>query len=214
MPERVPKLIAVDDDSLVLCYEHHAMRAADDLVRSAGHISEGDFTAMVDAVRSLSRVFEEWPDPEASRLPVKQRDFASTASVVIPKGADIRNIGVRPDGPALFFDPGKLYVGPREELHAKWLVSVLLLNWGAPASRYARGPDLSLAARFADAIDAQPSREAVIRELRRELRRAIREPLAGTWAKRRAKSAGSVVLGVPYFLSCARWTNRRWPARA
>ena len=84
-------------------------------------------------------------------LPIKERPYGGLRTAVNFKGFEIRNIGLARtiDGRVdpsdiVIFDCVRPYLAPIEEAAAKLIVSIGLLNWGMPLSRFARGPNTEL----------------------------------------------------------------------
>lgn len=200
--ETVP-LVGESSDRLVLAYRWSDVVAVDDLLRRAPHavferrwrreILPG-LPALLDDLAAASAT--------ADVGAAKHRPWASAGEVVGLKGLDVRNLGV-PNEPAanrrlVLFDPGKPYRAPVEEAAAKLVVSVGLLNWGAPVGRFRRGVPRPLLADVLGVVAGRVNAEALRAEVDLQRRVRLGELPAGRGLQGAARRGAVLVLGRRY----------------
>jgi len=128
------------------------------------------------------------------------------------KGFDIRNMAVRKldnNGYSwermVMFDFGKPYLAPVEEAAAKLFVSIGLLNWGRPVSRFAMGPDEALLEKVLPGFRPFLDIKAVRAELQLQTGFRSREFHGSGGLERNLKRWGVGLLGKRYLSRLARW---------
>ena len=152
----------VSEDRLVMVYPYRDMVTLDELVRAPSGI---DVRASSDALLTLlERILD--------RLAERQR---SNGSVPNFHGIDVRNVGLKKRAgnptlvePAYLFDLGSCVTGPYGLSAAKYLVSIALLNWGRPLSRFLRGPDMRLLNKALNQLQAHATQADVLDYLHTE----------------------------------------------
>ena len=148
----VPEIIFRNDELLINVFEFCELTSIDVLLRN----DPVAFNEIIGPVLGrMAEVLTVLKNPSADfdvrSLTTKQRVYGSSSTAVNFKGFEIRNTGISPGagvdmkpGDLVLFDFVRPYMAPIEEAAAKLFVSVGLLNWGSPLSRFIKGPDKSL----------------------------------------------------------------------
>ncbi|MCP3914034.1 MAG: hypothetical protein GY711_00585 [bacterium] len=208
---RVPQVLFRSDEHMLIAIEWAEVVPVDRVLRESDGAA---FAAMFpEALRSLRAVLDtlfEAGDrrPELNR---KQRSYESRGLAVNFKGIDIRNTGFGPrtnNREMVIFDFGKPYTAPIEEAAAKLLVSVGLLNWGRPTSRFLKGPDASLVEQAFEQWRPYTSSAAIEAELALQNRFRFQEFQGGSRLEAVLKSAGVRTLGARYMRRLGRLCRR------
>jgi hypothetical protein len=145
----VPEILFRNDELLINVFEFFELTSIDVLLRN----DPVTFNEIIGSVLGrMAEVLTVLKNPsadfDASSLTTKQRVYGSSSTAVNFKGFEIRNTGISPGAGAdmkpsdlVLFDFVRPYMAPIEEAAAKLFVSIGLLNWGSPLSRFIKGPD-------------------------------------------------------------------------
>lgn len=197
-PFHVPALRLISADSLTLGYELLDLDAFDTLLRDHPRRFEARRSFLLEGIHDLMEALVAAADTDLGRLSTKQRDYDSRGRALCFKGLDVRNLGCRGEGNQMVaFDFGRPYLAPVEEAAAKLLVSIGLLNWGRPMSRFVRGPDRELLADAARALAPWTGLEATRAEI--ALQHTVRtQTIQGRRIESALKRWGVEVMGRRY----------------
>lgn len=212
----LPPLAGSNPEMVLLGYARLEFMPLDVALRDDRDVFERAWPSICDQVL---RIVERSTDCAATRdtdLLVKERSYEYSALAINFKGLEVRNLAV-PRWPLedvdharlVAFDLGLPYVGPVEEVAARLLVSTLLLNWGAPLSRFVQGPPAELADVLAERLDPFLRSHPVISELAREERARQTVSRFGSSLERAGKVAAMGTLGASYFRRARRWCCAR-----
>jgi hypothetical protein len=209
----VPRVLGTDESHLLTVHEYIVFETPDELLRRepaalARSLPEilGRLTAVIDALAAP-------PADALVDLPRKARPFGGAPTALNFKGFDIRNCGIvegaqEPPQRLVLFDLGRPYLAPREELAAKLLVSVGLLNWGAPLTRFLRGPDIALLELARETLGARVERAAVVAEIELQRGFRLRELKARDRLEELAKALVVRTVGRRYLDRLEQWARR------
>lgn len=199
----VPKIHFVDVENLVIGYEFLEIVSFGELLRRDIPRFEQAFTELLPRLAEILQALTRAADSTNQLFDQKFED-GGTRSLVF-RGLDVRNIGltsgVDEDGmPEMYvFDFESAYGASMEEASARLIVSIALLNWGRPVSRFARGPDLDLLNRAIDHLKLYSSPAAIQKRIEREFSFRMREVKALNCWESTAKKIGIRLLGRRYF---------------
>jgi hypothetical protein len=200
--------VARSDARLVLAYPEHAIETADELLRNDPDRFARGWPRLRDDLAALLEDLVA-AAPRLTHLPRKERPYPSQDDALLLKGLDVRNLGLRRDGgTTLLFDVGRPYIGPVEEAAARLFVTVALLNWGRPTSRFLGGPPFDLVADARAALDPWLLRDAVRRHLATEMRGRRQWPAGRTSIERAGRRAVIESVGRVYTRRLERWFER------
>jgi hypothetical protein len=204
----VPEFSA--DDRALLAYPHHEFATTDELLRSNPARLERLWSQFCEDVAALIASTATVSDDVLSGLRKGSGAAPGAGRALAFKAFEVRNIAPRIEGtqPLLVFDLGPAYVSTVADVAARLMVSVLLLNWGRPMSRFIQGPPVALAAVAArcwsDYLDATTVANAVRKEVAMR-RRSIQ---AVTRRERWGKAAGMATVGRRYEAQAMAWVRR------
>lgn len=145
---RLPKLLLVDAESLILGYEFIECLTFDELLRQDEKLFRREFDAVLPHLVAML-------DALAGRISHAESHeglhpgAASIRATVFP-GLELRNMGVLKDAAGdsdsrlCTFDLGRPYEGCVADTTSALLLSIGLLNWGRPLRRFLMGPDFEL----------------------------------------------------------------------
>lgn len=201
---RVPRIRLSDAERVTIGYEHLEVDAFDSLLRDDPRRFDACRPLLLTRLVELVDALVAAAELDLGMLATKERAYESRGRALCFKGLDARNLGVlRGDEHVAAFDFGRPYRAPVEEAAAKLLVSVGLLNWGRPLSRFVRGPDRELLAEAARALAPWTAPAAVRAEL--ALQRAVRtETIQGRFVEGALKRWGVLGVGRRYLRSLER----------
>ena len=141
----VPSVVHADRRHLLNVFEYAQVETPDQLLRRDPARFGEKYPFALDRMVAVIHALTDPSAELACEVTAKQRDYGGPPTAVCFKGFEIRNCGFAAEDEALvLFDFGRPYRAPTEELAAKLLVSVGLLNWGRPIARFLRGPDLEI----------------------------------------------------------------------
>jgi hypothetical protein len=198
-----------DESRALLAYPHLQFRATDELLRDDSRKLEGVWEEFCADIAGLIAAAEQAPAELLRGL----RELAPSTSgqrALAFKAFEVRNIAPRIDGtqPLLVFDLGPAYVSTVIDVVSRLLVSVLLLNWGRPMSRFVQGPPTDLATRAVKAWPAALDAETVAKALTKEVAMRRTAIQASSRRERWAKSAGLSTVGRRYEAKALHWVRR------
>jgi len=212
----IPALVFHMPSLLLNVFEYANVVPLDEILRDNSEVFRKHFP---DILPQLVQVLEELQVGDVASLPfdlpVKERDYGGPSSAVNFKGFDIRNMAVRKLennryrwDRLVMFDFGKPYLAPIEEAAAKLFVSIGLLNWGRPVSRFALGPDEALLEKVLPSFRPFLDIKAVRTELQLQAGFRSREFHGAGGIERNLKRWGVGLLGKRYLSRLARWCNK------
>jgi hypothetical protein len=170
---RVPKLLLRDKRLVLNVFEYFEIVSIDQLLRSDPAALNRSIDFVLQRMEQVLVALLSAPEKhDVSGLKSKQRGYGRLGVAVNFKGFEIRNAGMPCSagtgvsaGELVLFDFVRPYLAPIEEAAAKLFVSVGMLNWGNPISRFIKGPDTALLARAADILRPWLDRGAIAAEL-------------------------------------------------
>jgi len=214
---RIPALRGSDAGLLLNVYEHVNVVPLDVLLRFDTIAFDAVFPTVLVRMRSVLETMALGLDArrETEHLPVKERPYGGPSRAVNFKGFDIRNVGLLRDadgklqtGEVALFDFGRAYLAPIEEAAAKLFVSIGLLNWGKPARRFLRGPDVELLNLSFDVLKPYMNADALEAELALQESFRSSEAQGGSRMERRLKRLGIDTIGKRYLRRLRVWHSR------
>jgi len=207
---RVPGVVAADRQLLLNLFELEQLETPDELLRRDADRFRGLFQPALEGMLAVIGALSRPPAELVRELPRKQRDYGGPSTAVCFKGFEIRNCGFPADTAAglVLFDFGRPYLAPPQELAAKLLVSVGLLNWGRPLARFVRGPDLELLAGARARLEALLDPGAVRAELALQREFRTREVKSGGRLSALFKGVGVQTIGNKYLGRLEGWCER------
>jgi hypothetical protein len=198
------------EDRALLAYPHHEFATTDELLRSDPARLERLWSQFCDDVAALIASTATVSDDVLAGLRKASAAEPGSGRALGFKAFEVRNIAPRIDGmqPLLVFDLGPAYVSTVADVAARLMVSVLLLNWGRPMSRFVQGPPVALASvaarRWSDYLDQATVANAVTKEVAMR-RRSIQ---SSTRRERWGKAAGMATVGQRYEAQAMAWVRR------
>lgn len=211
----VPALKYRDETSLLNVFEFTNIVSIDVLLRTDPSAFERCFASVVCRMAEVLAAMQvAGQSLQDAGIPIKRRDFGGPADSLNFKGFEIRNAGVPPDAPAeigsadlVLFDFVRPYLAPVEEAAAKLFVSIGLLNWGSPVSRFMKGPDTELLAMSRPLLERWLDGDAIAAELDLQERFRMAELKSGGGMEKMLKLAGLTVLGKKYLHDLRVWCS-------
>ncbi len=219
----VPMLLLQDEQRLLNIFEHVELITVDELLRQDETRFWKFYPLLLEQFSDVLQAMKHGVQHElAAGLPVKQRSYASQGLAINFKGFEIRNTGYQLplDGgtgggislpPVVMFDFVRPYLAPIEEAAAKLLVSIALLNWGKPLSRFIKGHDAEMLDTAFYYIGQWTNRAAMEAEL------AIQEGFrfdtikGASRSESQLKKAGLNLIGRRYLSRVRDWTMAHFP---
>jgi hypothetical protein len=213
---RVPQLRYQSESLLLNVYDYIDVITIDELLRSDPAAFDRCFDKVI---RDMGAVLEAMKQPASAphleTLPVKSRPYGGPSTALNFKGFEIRNAGLArteagaiESGDLVMFDFVRPYLAPIEEAAAKLFVSIGLLNWGKPLTRFVRGPDRKLLERALRPLHPCLDRQAVLEEIDLQSRFRTREFQGSGNLERTLKRLGIDTLGRRYLYKLRRWCER------
>ena len=208
---RLPKLLLIDVERLILGYEFIECLTFDELLRQDENLFRREFdavlprlVAMLDALAGRTSHAE----PPKGLHP----GAASIRATVFP-GLELRNMGVLKhavgdsDSRLCTFDLGQPYEGCVADTTSALLLSVGLLNWGRPLRRFIMGPDLELLDQAWQVLEPFADFENVVARFEQEeVVRAGRVKAANNFESV-AKKIGIRIVGRRYLRALAKYAR-------
>jgi hypothetical protein len=152
------------------------------------------------------------PGTIVDALPTKQRSYGSPSTSINFKGFDIRNIGIINEpknnidcSEFIMFDFGRPYKAPIEEAAAKLFISIGLLNWGRPISRFSKGPDTDILTMALPYMKSYLDPESINAELELQSKFRSSEIHGLGIFERSLKKLGIDLLGKQYLKKLGQW---------
>lgn len=211
----IPRL-QYHNPALALCvFEFIEITPFDTLLRNNSELFNKSF---IDFLEQSTQMFETLQNPHGlaitNSLPVKERTYGHSSNCINFKGFDIRNIGVNNspasntgDSEFVMFDFGRPYKAPIQEASAKLFISIGLLNWGRPISRFARGPNTDLLTLSLDYMKPYLCYESIHAELKLQSKFRFSEVHGSGLIEKSLKKLGIDVLGKRYIKKLDSWCN-------
>ncbi len=200
--------------TLALCvFEFMEIIPFDTLLRNNNSLFTKSFIAFLEHSTQILKTMQNSQGVAMTdALPVKQRPYGDCSTSINFKGFDIRNIGVIKNhknntgsSEFIMFDFGRPYKAPIEEASAKLFISIGLLNWGRPISRFARGPNTDLLAISIDYMKPFLCYESIRAELNLQSKFRFNEVHGSGLVEKSLKKLGIDVLGNRYMNKLASW---------
>lgn len=214
----VPKLLYKDEQRVLNVFEHVDLVTVDELLREKERKFWHYYPLLLEVVSdTLEKMTEAAIHPASQHLPRKSRPYQSQALALNFKGFEIRNTGFQlsadakkhhslPDLPAVvMFDFVRPYLAPVEEAAAKLMISIGLLNWGKPLTRFIKGPDRDLLDMAFYYIGHRTNREALDAELQIQRKSRYDDTKGASRSETNLKRAGLNVLGNKYLKQLENW---------
>lgn len=210
---RVPELKYHSQTLLLNIFEHVNIIPVDELLRTDPILFKGNFPRLM---KKMVRVLEALQQPYTGfyqdQVPVKQRPYGGKSDTMNFKGLDIRNVGFD-EKELVLFDCVRPYLAPVEEAAAKIFISIGLLNWGKPLSRFIQGPDLSLLRTAQYYLAPYLDPRALQAEIDLQLSFRFSEIQGNAGSEIILKKLGLHSLGKNYLNKLQNWCNREIPPR-
>lgn len=212
----IPRPLFMRQDLLLNVFEFVDVVSMDVLLRDAPSQFERCFDPVLQRCAAVLEKLTSIPvQAQTARLARKVRPYDTGRTAILFRGLEIRNLGpaLRPDGSPdpgalVVFDLGQASIGPLEDAGARMFVSVGLLNWGRPVSRFLRGPDSELMGLACRALQPYLSRAAVHAEIDRQARQRTQEILATGRVEYLLKRVGVDAMGRRYFRALSNWVEK------
>lgn len=193
------------EDNVTIAYSHKNLLSIDELLRRDGEISGRDWSEICRVLSDVCRAVVVG-DAESSPvgLQTKRLEAATSGVALNFKGLEVRNLGVSAATSGhhsldvTAFDLGKAYIAPREEVAAKLLVSILLLNWGRPLRRFITGPPERLYRDALSSLREHTNMRALVREAEAQFQQRSAQVQATNALERTAKKRLIDVIGRRY----------------
>lgn len=212
----VPGLKFTDRERLINVFSFRRMVSIDRVLRLDSAALDRCFPEIIKRLTAMLEAMNTAPSKlNGHNLPVKKRSYGRSELALNFKGFEIRNVGVPldvdnqpiPERLAVF-DFVRPYLAPVEEAAAKLFVSIGLLNWGKPVTRFLRGPNTDLMDAARAWLSPYLDSEAIRAELR--IQRSFRssEFHGQTPLERAIKRIGVATLGQWYLHRLERWCAR------
>jgi hypothetical protein len=212
----VPALRYQNEQLLLNVFDYIDVVTVDELLRSDAARFD---RCIVPVTERLVRVLEAMKAPRIASLreglSTKKRSYGGPGTTINFKGFEIRNTGlvraedgrIDPDN-LVAFDFVRPYLAPVEEAAAKLFISVGLLNWGKPLSRFALGPDLLLLERVLPALYPYLEGQAIRSELKLQTDFRTQEFQGSGHLERLFKRLGTDTLGKRYLRKLTGWCEQ------
>ncbi len=219
----VPALLLQDEQRLLNVFDHIDLITVDELLRQDENRFWHFYPLLLEQLSDVLQAMKDGAQHEvAASLPLKHRPYASQGLAINFKGFEIRNTGYQLplDGdtaggialpPVIMFDFVRPYLAPIEEAAAKLLVSIALLNWGKPLSRFIKGHDAEILDTAFYYIGQWTNRAAMEAEL------AIQEGFrfdtvkGASRSESQLKKVGLNLIGRRYLSRVRDWTTTHFP---
>jgi hypothetical protein len=199
-----------DEDRVLLAYPHRRFAATDQLLREDPAGLDAAWEAFCTDLAGIIAATTTVPAELLHGLRERPQGRPGEVRALAFKALEVRNIAPRIDGkqPLLIFDLGPAYVSTVTDVAARLLVSVLLLNWGRPMSRFVKGPPTRLASLAAQQWLPYLDRDIVASAFRKEVAMR-RDSIQGTSRRERwAKAVGVATVGARYEVLARNWVRR------
>jgi len=221
---KVPTILCSDDTHLINVFEHHALITVDELLREDEKRFWRFFPLLLERYNDiLQAMLDGATQPIAETLPEKSRPYSSQGSAINFKGFEVRNTGYAlpldaddlrrsPTAlpPVVMFDFVRPYLAPVEEAGAKLLVSIGLLNWGKPLSRFIQGPDMEMLDMAFHYVGRWTHLAAMEAELAIQSGFRFATVKGASRSETGLKKAGLNLIGRHYMRKLEQWTQRRF----
>ena len=212
----VPTLMFRDEASLMNVFEYASIVSIDVLLRKDPVAFERSFLSVVRRMaQALEALQAEGKRLQGTGIRTKSRDYGGSPDALTFKGFEIRNVGISPEAPAevhaadlVLFDFVRPYLAPPEEAAAKLFVSIGMLNWGSPVSRFMKGPDPKLLALSYPLLKPWLDKRAIAAEIDLQERFRMVELKSGGNLEKVLKRIAMLVLGRKYLHEVRSWCNK------
>jgi hypothetical protein len=209
----VPQVRYASEEHLVNIFDYQSVLSIDEILRSDPQRFERSIGEVIANIRNVLENLTRIENlPGAEDLAVKTREFGSRTALLFA-GFEIRNIGLdiksADSSDIVIFDCGQPYLAPVEEAAAKIIVSIGLLNWGKPMSRFIYGPDLALLDIAIKELDGFIDSAAIWAEFERERRHRLRTAMGAHFVESAVKRVGIQTIGRWYLQSMANFFEQR-----
>lgn len=215
----VPKPIFRDDDLIINVFEHVDVVTVDELLRSDEDAFWKRFPLMLEKMSEILTQMQASASAElCHQLPVKTRRYSTRGLAVNFKGFEIRNTGYQTplsdsqtantlEHRPVMFDFVRPYIAPIEEAAAKMMVSIGMLNWGKPLSRFLKGSDSDMLTFAKEYLDPFLDRAALRDEI--EIQRGFRFQTikSGSRLESQVKKSGLNLIGSRYMKQLEKWLD-------
>ena len=209
----VPAILFRSNELLLNVFEFTEVISIDVLLRNDAAAFEKVIASVLGRMADVLTVLKNpLPGFDARSLTIKQRTYGGSSTAVNFKGFEIRNTGIVPGvatdlkaSDLVLFDFVRPYMAPVEEAAAKLFVSIGLLNWGTPLSRFIKGPDKKLLTEAARILGPWLDTEAIAAELHLQEKFRTAEFKGAGGLEVFLKRLGVDFLGKFYLQSLRRW---------
>jgi hypothetical protein len=208
----IPKLVASDHTLLINAFEHAEILSMDELLRADSAAFARAYPVALECMLGVLQQLQNPALAEPYRLPKKARDYGDGTLCLNFKGFELRNMGMKttiagiPEPEDFYlFDFGRPYLAPIQEAAAKLFISVGLLNWGRPLSRFNKGPDFALLELARLRLSPYLDRKAIEAELRLQRSFRFAEIRGKGSIERKIKQLAISTLGRYYFHHLEDW---------
>ncbi len=220
----VPAVLGSDETRLVNVFEHCELITIDELLRDDEKLFWRFFPLLLERYGDILQAMREGAETSlGATLPVKARPYRSQGQAINFKGFEVRNTGYKLPleagtqdreltelPPVVMFDFVRPYIAPIEEAAAKLMVSIGLLNWGKPLSRFVTGPDIEMLDMAYYYIGQWTNREAMEAELAIQNGFRFNTIKGATRSETGLKKAGLNIIGRRYMRRLERWSQRQF----
>jgi hypothetical protein len=209
----VPAILFRNNELLLNIFEFSEVISIDILLRNDATVFDEIIVSVLGRMADvLTALKNPPPDFDADSLTIKQRTYGGHSTAVNFKGFEIRNTGIVPGAGTdlkasdlVLFDFVRPYMAPIEEAAAKLFVSIGLLNWGSPLSRFIKGPDKNLLTEAARILGPWLDAEAISAELDLQEKFRTAEFKGAGGLEVFLKRLGVDLLGKLYLRNLRRW---------
>jgi hypothetical protein len=213
----VPTLMFRDEASILNVFEYASIVSIDVLLRKDPVAFERSFLSVVRRMaQTLEALQAEGKRLQGTGITTKRRDYGGSPDALTFKGFEIRNVGISPEAPAevhaadlVLFDFVRPYLAPPEEAAAKLFVSIGMLNWGSPVSRFMKGPDPKLLALSYPLLKPWLDKRAIAAEIDLQERFRMVELKSGGNLEKVLKRIAMSVLGRKYLHEVRSWCHKK-----
>lgn len=199
-----------DEDRGVLAYPYRRFLPTHELLRADPHGFDQVWPQFCEDIAGIIAATTKVPEDRLRGLRETAASRPDAPRAIAFKALEVRNIAPHVEGkqPLLLFDLGPAYVSTVDDVAARLLVSVLLLNWGRPMSRFVKGPSTELAARAARQWSDYLDGDTVARALTKEVAMRRTTVQASSRRERWGKSTGIITVGRRYERQAMSWVRR------
>jgi hypothetical protein len=199
-----------DEDRALLAYPYRRFLPTHELLRSDPRGFNTVWPQFCEDIAGIIAAATRVPAARLSGLRDAARSRSDTPRALAFKALEVRNIAPRVEGkqPLLLFDLGPAHVATAGDVAARLLVSVLLLNWGRPMSRFVKGPPIELAGLAARQWSGYLDGDTVASALTKEVAMRRTTVQAASRQERWAKSVGIMTVGRRYERQSMSWVRR------